>query len=491
MVEARLGIDLGTSSAKCIALDGAGRMLGASQERYQIERPSHGWAEQDPEAWWRAVTGTIRATVAALPAGSRIVSLGVSGQMHGLVLVDHALRAVRPAIIWSDARSSDEVRQWQAKLGADAVEAMTGFPIATGMAGVSLSWVGRHEPAALERTAHALQPKDYVRLRLTGVAAVEPTDAGASLLFDLDRMVPDARLLETAGLAPEQLPGLVPTLEQAGELGAAAAREIGLRQGIPVAAGGGDQAMAALALGLDTPDRAAIALSSGGTVLVPVGPDSSAVTGYHRLAAAEPGRTLAMGVVLAAGLATDWLAAMTGTAPHALLEAAAQVRGDEHLVALPHLGGTRTPRANSSAQAAFAGLGFEHRPADLARALVEAVAIDLGASLLAIRGPASASTSVVLSGGGARFAVWRQAVANATGMPVALSTDLEHSAIGAALAGGIAAGAPVDFEARSRVGGTVDPQPESVARLAALAERRAALAAAASLPVQQEGNPHG
>lgn len=475
MGEAWVGIDLGTSSVKCLAVDASGTVLAVAQEHYSVDRPNPGWAEQDGEAWWRATATALASMRATLPAGTAVRGIGLSGQMHGVVLVDAMHAPVRPAIIWSDGRAEDEVTRWRAEIGDDVTERLSGFRAASGMAGVSLGWLVRREPEAVARASFVMQPKDFIRLRLTGEAALELTDAGASLLFDLDRAAVAPEFLAVSQIDESLIPGLVGTLSVAGFVTAAAAERTGLPVDIPVAAGGGDQAMAALALGLDGPERAAVSLSSGGTVVVPLAPSSVVPGGYHRLASAVPGSTLAMGVVLAAGLATDWLGALTGRSTVELLESAAGVAADASLISLPDLGGTRTPQANSAPQGAFAGLGFHHSPAHLMRALVEGTAISLADSLAEIQRGTQGAASVVLSGGGARFAVWRQAVADAAGVPVVVSSDLEHSALGAALAGAAAAGSDIGFEPRSRVREVVEPNSAAHDRLQHARERRETL----------------
>lgn len=477
-----LGLDLGTSSVKCLALDADGEVVASAQERYPIDRPHAGWAEQEPERWWRAVVSVVAAVSAALGGSAGVRSIGLAGQMHGLVLVDAAGRPVRPAIIWSDARAATQVGIWRESPGDELVEHMTGFRSASGMAALSLAWLRANAPDVLDSAAWALQPKDYVRLRLTGEAALDPTDAGASLLFDLHAGAPAAPLLAAAGVDATLLPPLHPTLAAAGTLTTASAGELGLPAGIPVATGGGDQAMAALALGIAEPGRAAITLSSGGTVLVPVPHGFPAPSGYHRLAAAEAGAQLGMGVVLAAGIATDWLAGVVGAQASELLLAAADARMDPSLLAHADLGGTRTPVVDSRTQGAFAGLGLQHGREHLMRAIVESVAISLTDGLAALDSASGLrTTELVLSGGGARFAVWRQAVADAAGMTVVRSSDLEHPALGAALAAAHADGAAVSFEPRTRVDGVVHPDGESVDRLGEIRLRRPPLTTA-SLP---------
>lgn len=467
MSAAWLGIDLGTSSAKCVAIDDSAALLASAQERYGVDRPSPGWAEQDPELWWSAVSTTIAAVVASLPPRTEIRGIGLSGQMHGVVLVDASGRAVRPAIIWSDARSGEDVQRWRDEIGDERIERISGFRSASGMAGISLSWLSREEPEALDAAVFAMQPKDFIRLRLTGEPGLDLSDAGASLLFDLDEARPSDRLLAAAGVTPSLLPPLFPTLGVAGKVTASTSAATGVPRGAVVATGGGDQAMTALALGVDRPGRAAMTLSSGGTVLTSA--TSRVPDGYHRLASAQPSRMMAMGVVLAAGLATGWLAGVMGRDERELLHAAASAEMDEGLSAIADLGGTRTPVVDATPRGAFDGLGFHHTSEHLMRAVVEGVAVSLADSLAAVSGGRlDADTTVVLSGGGSRFAVWRQAVADATGIPVVVSADVEHAALGAALAGAAAAGDDIHFIAHERVKDVVEPDHASVSRLRAV-----------------------
>ncbi|WP_413317243.1 FGGY family carbohydrate kinase [Agrococcus sp. 1P02AA] len=487
-----LGIDLGTSSVKCVLLSSTGETIASSQVAYAVERAHPGWAEQDPEEWWSATVQALRAALRQQPSVAPR-SIGLSGQMHGVVLLDLGGRPVRPAIIWPDARSGREAEAWRAAVGERFVTSTCGMPIATGLAGVSLSWLANDEPDALARTASILQPKDWIRFCLTGELALEPTDACASLLFSVIDEQPVPELLRLAGVQEQQLPPLVPSLSIAGFVTAAAAAETGLPTGVPVAAGGGDQAMAALALGLEGPDRAAIAISSSGTAIVPIATGTRSVEqqshSHHVIAAAQPGARMAMGVVLAAGLATRWLAdelLLGATTEAQLLEAAdAMLPGAAGLSANPHLGGTRTPVVDSSARGAFVGLGFPHTPAHLMRAIVDGVAISLTDSVRSIQDARRPVREIVLSGGGARFTTWHRAIADASGLPVVHSSDLDHSPIGAALAGALAAGDDVAFDGEARISGRVEPDPVRAAAFRAARERaveRGLLSAAATPP---------
>lgn len=482
-----LGIDLGTSSVKCALVADDGAVVASSQVSYRVDRPHPGWAEQDPRTWWLATAQGVRDVLAQHSVAP--TSVGLSGQMHGVVLVDETGTPVRPAIIWPDARTAHEIETWRGTVGDRFVTVNCGMPVAAGLAGVSLSWLATHEPEALARATSIVQPKDWIRYCLTGRLALEPTDACASLLFSIIDERPVPELLALAGVQKQQLPILLPTLSVAGEVTAAAAAATGLPSGTPVAAGGGDQAMAAVALGLDGPDRATIAISSSGTALVPIANTSHSLQQqsltHHVIAGAEAGSRFAMGVVMAAGLATRWLAddlLLGATTEAALLDAADDIfPGAEGLSASPHLGGIRTPVVDGRPQGAFVGLSFQHTPTHLMRALVDGVALSLTGSVRAMQSESDPVQEIVLSGGGARFSVWHRAIADASGLPVVLSSDLDHSPIGAALVGAMAAGQPVAFNGRDRVRGRIEPNAQRAAAFndaRELAAQRGLLAAA-------------
>lgn len=471
-----LGIDLGTSSVKCALVSDAGVVVATSQVSYGIDRPHPGWAEQDPALWWSATAQAVQEVLAQHPEPP--ASVGLSGQMHAAVLVDEHGEPVRPAIIWPDARTASAISTWRDAVGDRFVTTNCGMPIAAGLAGVSLSWLAAHEPESLRRAASILQPKDWIRYRLTGDLALEPTDACASLLFSIVDERPIPELLSLAGVRAEQLPPMLPTLSVAGHVTSAAAAATGLPVGVAVSAGGSDQSMAAVALGLDRPDRAAIAISSSGTALVPVEAGTRSLERlslhHHVIAGAAAGSRLAMGVVLAAGLATRWLAddLLMRTATEAdLLHAADRIPpGADGLSANPHLGGTRTPIVDGRPQGAFVGLSFQHTPAHLMRAIVDGVAISLTDSVRAVQSASRPVQEIVLSGGGARFTTWHRAIADASGLPVVLSSDLDHSPIGAAVAGSHSTGHTVAFDGRERVQSRIEPDAQ---RAAAFREARA------------------
>lgn len=494
-----LGIDLGTSSVKVVLVDETGAERARAQVHYEVHRPHPGWAEQDPESWWRATVEAIGAvlaeTRAAAGRAAEVAAIGLSGQMHGLVLLDAAGALLRPAIIWSDSRASAQVAAWQAAVDPAAVERASGFPIAAGMTGTSLSWVRDEEPEVYARAHALLLPKDYIRFRLTGVLATEPTDAGGSLLYDIHAGRPAYEVFERIGLREDLLPPVVATLAVAGAVTAVAAAATGLDVGTPVAAGGGDQSMAAIALGLGDTRRAAVAISSGGTVFkrtpTPLEPDR----GLHVLPHAFAEQWLAMGVVLSAGLSIDWLArhmfggsASPEHVTRLMSEAAAVEPGAEGLLFSSQLGGTRTPETDPEVRGSLIGLGYRHGQQHITRAMVEGVCIALARALDAMGEADEPVSELVITGGAARFGLWRQTLSDVTGLPVRVSTDLEHSAIGSALGSAIAIGRPVEIDPGARLGETILPDRSAAAlyrdlalhhhsvdrAITALRERRAA-----------------
>lgn len=462
MTPLTIGIDLGTSSVKVVALGLDGQVRATAQVRYGVDRPRPSWAEQDPRVWWAATCEALRAL--RTEDASPVVAVGLSGQMHGLVAVDRAGEPVRPAIIWSDARSHAQVERWTHLLTPARVGAATGMPIATGMLGVSLSWVRENEPAVYDRIHRVFSPKDWIRARLTGLIATDPTDAAAGLLYDIRAGQPATLLAAGVDLDADLLAEVLPTLSIAGRITPVAADQSGLPVDVPVAVGGGDQAMAALALGLHDATRAAVALSSGGTAFQRTPGPLASDRGLHVMPFARPGEWMAMGVVLAAGLGVDWLLGRVAggdTSPERIAavmsDAADVVAGARGLVVVPHLGGTRTPVVDAAARARITGLGFEHDLAHIVRGFVEGVCVWLGDAVDELGAAGSPASEIVISGGGARFDVWRRTLADATGLPVHVSSDVEHSAIGAALAGAEAAGIEIDFDARARVSLVIEP----------------------------------
>jgi xylulokinase len=445
-----IGLDVGTTGLKGIAVSEDGRVEARAEEAYPLASPRPGWTEQDPELWWDAC----RRVQERLGSGDAI---GLSGQMHGLVLLGADLRPLRPAILWNDGRTAAQCARIEATLGLEELVALTGNRALTGFTAPKLLWVREHDPEIYARVRHVLLPKDYVRFRLTGELATDVSDASGTLLFDVARRTWSERVLAALDIPAEWMPPALESPVTAGRTG----------DGIPVAAGGGDQAAGAIGVGVDRPGPASVALGTSGVVFAALDayrPDPGARV--HTFCHARPGTWHAMGVMLSAAGSLRWLrdATAPGADFSALVEEAERwAPGAGGVRFLPYLSGERTPHADPDVRGAFVGLGLEHDRGALARAALEGVAYGLRDSLelLAAAGPRPAVGRV--SGGGARSRLWLRIIASALGIPLERTEVEEGAAYGAALLGGVAGGVFPDVEtaiARCvRPTGRVEPDP--------------------------------
>jgi xylulokinase len=445
-----LGLDLGTGSVKALLLDEGGAVRGEGVASYPVRAPRAGWAESSPEDWWEAV---LEATVVAVgPRGSEVAAVGLSGQMHGVVLTGGGGRPLRPAVLWADARSGEQLSAYRG-LAVDPRGRLANPP-AVGMAGPSLLWLRDHEPDLYASARWALQPKDWLRLRLTGEAAAEPSDASATLLYDLPADDWAYPVVEALGLRAGLLAPLVASAGVAGALTEDAARELGLRAGLPVAAGAADTAAAMLGGGLLRPGAVQLTVGTGAQIVTPKDapePDSHGRTHLYRAATAEPpGLWYAMAAVQNAGLALEWVRRVLGVSWKEVYEEAFAVPpGAGGVVFLPYLSGERTPRFDPGARGAWTGLGLDHDRGHLLRAALEGVAFALREGLEALESAGTPVTELRLAGGGASGAgnsggPWRQLLADVLGRPLRLLPEgvaSVASARGAALLAGIACGA--------------------------------------------------
>jgi xylulokinase len=459
-----IGLDVGTSGLKAVAVSPEqGAVTEQASVGYELAMPQPGWTEQDPDDWWHAAERAMGEL-----GGPDVAGIGVSGQMHGMVLLDAAMRPLRPALLWNDGRTGSECAEIERRIGRERLIELTGNRAATGFTAPKLLWVRAHEPDVWARIRHVMLPKDYVRFRLTGELATDVSDASGTLLFDVARRRWSEEVLEALEIPPGWLPAVHESTEPAGRRGEAA-----------VAAGAGDQAAAAAGLGIVRPGPASVVLGTSGVVF-------TALDGYrydpaarlHTFCHARPGGWHAMGVMLAAASSLRWFReSVAGGLPHGALddEAAEWPPGSGGLLFLPYLSGERTPHNDPDARAALIGLGLEHDRGAIARAVMEGVAYGLRDSveLLAELGDRPAAGR--LSGGGAGSSLWRRITASVLGMPLERTVTEEGSAYGAALLGGVAAGVFDDLDdavARCvRVADRVDPDPEWAAAYAAGYER--------------------
>ncbi len=472
-----LGIDVGTSSLKAVLFDAErAQIVALASEEYPVQHPAPDAAEQQPDQWWEAA----RRSVGRLLEGvdrARVGAIGLSGQMHGTVLLDAAGRPLRPAIIWADGRSSAQVEHFLARFSQAEWLEIAGTLPAAGFMAATLAWLAEHEPEMLERARHVLLPKDYLRLRLTGEISSEPSDAASTALLDIRALRWSERLINGLGLPLGLFPPLCASAEVVGGLRAEAAEELGLPAGVPVVAGCADQAAQALANNVLVRGTASVTIGSGGQVFVP-----HALSEQGRLAAdarvhvfnhAAPQRWYVLGAILSAGLSLRWLRNVLGWAddPSAYerLSAAAQSapRGASGLVFLPYLLGERTPHRDPKARGVFIGLSYQHTVAHMARAVMEGVAFALRQALEVSFALAGAAQSIVLAGGGAHSAIWRQIQADIYGLPLRPSLLQEQACVGAAVLAGVGIGRYVSLDegcaAAARLGELILPEQASQA----------------------------
>jgi xylulokinase len=457
-----VGLDVGTTGVKAIAVDGTGTVVARSESGYSLSTPHPGWAEQNPEDWW----GAAQSALAAL-GQVEIAGIGLSGQMHGLVALDAADRVVRPAILWNDQRTAVECAEIEERIGLDRLIALTGNRALTGFTAPKLLWLRRHEPEAFARIARVMLPKDYVRLRLTGEWVTDVADASGTLLLDVAR-----RTWSTEMLAALELPGewLPPALESPEAAGATLPCDT-LSQGIPVAAGAGDCAAAALGVGIDHAGPLSIVLGTSGVVFAALpafAADEQARV--HSFCHAVPGAWHAMGVMLSAAGSLQWFhdrLAPDVSFERLVAEAGSWAPGSDGLLFQPYLAGERTPHADPNARGAFVGLEVRHDRGAMIRAVLEGVAFGLRDSLELLRALGVESGSARVSGGNARSPAWLQIVASVLGLPLETTAVAEGSAFGAALLGGVAGGMFIDVHDAVghcvRVGATIEPDVSEIA----------------------------
>jgi xylulokinase len=461
-----VGLDVGTSSVKGLAIDENGAVVGVAERGYPLSTPRPGWSEQNPEDWWRASAEVLDELDAAEAEG-----IGLSGQMHGLVALDEGDRPLRPAILWNDGRTQAQCEEIESRVGFERLVELTGNRALAGFTAPKLVWMAENEPDLYARIAHVLLPKDYVRLKLTGEHAIDVADASGTLLFD----VADRRWSDEVVRALEVDPAWLPTVYESPVVSGVT------HGGIPVAAGAGDQAAGALGVGVVTQDGpASVVLGTSGVVFVALDryqhdPEAR----VHAFCHAVPDAWHAMGVMLSAAGSLQWLRETVGGTYEELLGGAAEWEaGVEGLLFAPYLAGERTPHADPQARGAFAGLSVRHDRGALARAVLEGVAFGLRDALdlvAELSQPPRFPEVGRVSGGGGRSELWLQIVASVLEMPLEATVVDEGAAYGAALLGGVAAGVWADareaVDRCVRVTRVIEPRSEWIDVYAAARER--------------------
>jgi xylulokinase len=447
--QAVLGIDLGTSQVKTLVMTPDGEILGRGRAGYRVVSPGEGLAETDPAEWWRATTAAVREALAGASADIEVAAVGVDGQMHGVVLADADGAAVRPGILWLDRRAEAEAARY-GELPAELTRPL-GNQASAGMAGPMLGWLAAHEVDALRAARWALQPKDWVRMRLTGLAATDPTDASGTLLFDLARGVWADGVIAALGLPAEKLPPVLRATQVAGQLLPGPASELGLTPGSPVAVGAADTAAALYAADLGEGDGregwALLTVGTGGQWMVPEGEFRPAAG--TNLFAAVGGGFYRLAPVQNAGVALDWVRAVLGVSWQQLYDTARRPWRADTPVFLPYLARERWDPATAGA---WEGLSLGHERDDLLRGALEGVAFLLRRRLDDLRAAGHQPEAVLLGGGGATHPAWRQLLADVLALPLHPGDTSWLSAAGAARVAAAAAGMEGTGESRGRSG---------------------------------------
>ena len=456
-----MGIDIGTTGTRAIIIDERGNLVGAATEEYPLYTPKPLWAEQNPEDWWESAKLAVRKAIATSDiSGDEIGGIGLTGQMHGLVLLDSQGEVLRPAILWCDQRTQEQCDWITDKVGAARLVELTCNPALTGLTAPKILWVRQHEPEIYAKARKALLPKDYLRFRLTGEYATEVSDASGTLLFDVTNRCWSRRLLQLLDIEEEFLPEAHESPIVSGAVSSSAAAETGLRVGTPVVGGAGDNAAGALGNGIVRPGLISSTIGSSGVIFAFTDQPWVDPRGrIHTFCHAVPGKWHVTAVTLGAGLSLRWfrdelsqaersVSALTGTDPYVYLteEAEKAPAGSEGLIYLPYLMGERTPHMDPNAKGVFFGLTARHARAHMVRALLEGVAYSLRDGLEIMREIGVPAREIRFSGGGARSMLWRQIQSDVFGMGGLTLNVGEGPSFGSALLAGVGTGVYASVE---------------------------------------------
>lgn len=452
-MEYLIGIDLGTSGTKTVLFDTEGNIVASALVEYPMYQPHNGWAEQDPADWRRAAFETLK-TVTDKVDASKIRGIGISGQMHGLVMLDEAGNVLRPSIIWCDQRTAAECEEITRRVGAQRLIEITANPALTGFTASKIMWVKNHEPEIYARCAHILLPKDYVRWCLTGEFATEVSDASGMQLLDVPNRCWSDEVLEKLDIKKELLAKVYESPEVTGYVTPEAAKLTGLCVGTPVVGGAGDNAAAAVGTGVVRDGKAFTTIGTSGVVFAHTSKLSIDPKGrVHTFCCAVPGCWHMMGVTQAAGLSLHWFrdqfcteemceGEARGVDPYVLMDQkAAEVPiGCNRLIYLPYLMGERTPHLDPDCRGVFFGLSAIHTKYDMLRAVMEGVVYSQRDSLEILRGLGVQIDEMLACGGGGKSPLWRQMLADTYNCEVKTVQSKEGPALGVAILAGVGAG---------------------------------------------------
>lgn len=436
-MRAFLGIDVGTSAVKVLALSEEGSVVARARRTYPTKAPATNWAEQSPGDWWDAVAGAAREIVAAIGAGS-IAGVGLSGQLNGFVLLDEEDRPIGDAVIWLDLRARAEAAELAAAHG-DAIAAISGNPVSPISVLAKLFWMSRHRPEVVARTRRLMLVKDYVLWRLTGVHATDPSDGSATNLMDLATLNWSDMIVALAGMPPQAMPAILPSVAVAGHVTAEAVAETGLAVGTPVVPGCGDVAALATGCGVVVPGVLGITLGTAGHVVLVGDRRDAGTRGFWQISHALSGRMVWLGLVMSGGLSLAWLhrTLSLGRDPLSfdeLVELTDEIEpGARGLTFLPWLEGAATPFDRPDAKASLHGLTSSHGAGEIVQAVMEGVAFNIRQCIDLFVSLGGRIDEVRLAEGGARVARWCQIIADVVDRPVSVLEEFDASALGAAM----------------------------------------------------------
>jgi xylulokinase len=448
-----LGVDVSTTGAKALLIDGDGRVASSATTPLNLSTPHPLWSEQDPHEWWTATANSIaQALATANASGADVAAIGLTGQMHGLVLLNEKGEVLRPAILWNDQRCGAECDEIRARIDRAELVQITGNDALTGFTAPKILWVERHEPEIYQRTRHILLPKDYIRYKLTGTLAMDKADGSGTMLFDLRKRTWSSQIVDALNIPPDWLPETFEGHEVTGELTPEAAALTGLRAGTQVVAGGGDQSAQAVGTGVVRPGTIAVTLGTSGVVfaateLALIEPEGR----LHAFCHAVAERWHLMGVMLSAAGSLQWYRdklACDRSFAELVDDAAGVPAGSEGLIFLPYLSGERTPHPDPFARGAWIGLTMRHGQAHLTRSILEGVAFGIKDMFCLMRDAGlGAIEEVRVSGGGAKSLLWRQILADTLGAELVSVSTTEGAAFGAALLAGVGVSVWSDVDA--------------------------------------------
>jgi len=468
-----LGIDISTTGAKALLIDSQGAVVSSVTTPISLSTPHPLWCEQNPKDWWEGICNSIRRVFTETGiSGGEIAAIGLTGQMHGLVMLDDQGGVLRQAILWNDQRTGAQCDEIRSRLGKQRLIQISGNDALTGFTAPKILWVQQNEPEVYKKCRHILLPKDYVRYKLTGTYAVDCADGAGTILFDLKQRTWSKEILSALDIPEEWMPATCEGSEISGYVSREGAAATGLAEGTPVAGGGGDQAAQATGVGAVKPGIVAVTLGTSGVVFATTSSALIEPEGrLHAFCHTMPGRWHFMGVMLSAAGSLQWYhdtLAADASFETLLAEAQQAPAGSGGLLFLPYLTGERTPHPDPLARGAWVGLTIQHTRAHLTRAVLEGIAFGLRDSFTLIRQAGLGEIREVrISGGGAKSPLWQQIIANILGVELKTVNTTEGAAFGAALLGGVAVGLWQDVESACerviQVTGSAAPEAKTIA----------------------------